>query len=66
MILCPTCPLCSQPPHVGLDGLSPWFCGTDDCPALCWDPYSSLEENLTNAGPVEVTETLLPLLPEVE
>jgi hypothetical protein len=56
-ILCPNCPVCGQPPTLALAGMSQWFCGTDGCVVLCWEPYSTLEANLLHASPATVTET---------
>jgi hypothetical protein len=49
-IQCPTCPLCGSQPAFTLPGLTPWFCSNDDCNVLGWDPYSTLDENLLDAG----------------
>jgi hypothetical protein len=48
------CPLCGAPPAVASLNLTPWFCSNDDCDVLAWDPYSTLQENLMNAAPVEI------------
>jgi len=52
VILCPRCPVCGRPPLFALEQITPWFCASDDCNVLAWDPYSTLEENLTDARPV--------------
>jgi hypothetical protein len=49
-IVCPTCPICDGPPVLALPELTPWFCGSDGCITLAWDPYTPLTENLMNAG----------------
>lgn len=51
-ILCPTCPLCREGPAMVLPGQL--FCGNDDCDSLMWDPFVSLDQNLTNAGSVRI------------
>ena len=51
-IKCPTCPICGSEPLFILPGILPWFCPQDACDVLAWDPYSTLEENLTDAQPV--------------
>lgn len=52
----PACPVCSGPPSFNWAEITPWFCINDDCDVLAWDPYSSLEENLMNAGTAEIHE----------
>jgi hypothetical protein len=56
-IECPTCPVCGSEPLYAFRELLPWFCPRDECVVLAWDPYSSLEANLTDAAPVQVTTT---------
>jgi hypothetical protein len=51
-VKCPYCPVCSGPPAFAWAEITPWFCINDDCDVLGWDPYSTLEENLTDAAPV--------------
>lgn len=48
----PLCPLCSTPPIIVLDGGRQSLCGNDECPALAWDQFVSLDELLTNAHSV--------------
>jgi hypothetical protein len=48
---CLVCPVCGAPPVFATLNLTPWFCGTEDCIVLSWDPYSTLEENLMDAAP---------------
>jgi hypothetical protein len=52
------CPMCGGAPLLATPELIPWFCVNDDCIALAWDPYSTLEELLTDAR--HVTETHAP------
>lgn len=47
------CPVCSSPPVGGLLFITPWFCPNDACMCLAWDPYASLEDNLTDAAPLQ-------------
>lgn len=49
--------MCSEPPAIAVPGLAQWFCGNDDCDVLCWDPYATLEDNLTDARPALITST---------
>jgi hypothetical protein len=53
---CFHCPVCGAEAALSTLNLTPWFCSNDDCDVLAWDPYSSLEENLTDARPISVTE----------
>lgn len=55
-IVCPSCPLCSGPPSFNWAELTPWFCPNEECDVLAWDPYSTLQENLTDARPIEYVE----------
>jgi hypothetical protein len=47
-LVCPTCPLCGGPPLFVLLGCVQAFCGTDNCPAMCWNPSLTAEENLAD------------------
>lgn len=49
------CPVCSWPPVVAWEVLTPWFCSNPDCKCLAWDPFATLDENLMNAGPVQTS-----------
>lgn len=51
---CLTCPLCGSQPAMAWAELTPWFCRNEDCDALAWDPYSTLEENLMDARQAQV------------
>ena len=51
-ILTPRCPLCDQPPKMTFGVQS--FCGNDACTILCWDAALSLDDNLMDAGVVEL------------
>ena len=53
-ILTPRCPLCDGPPMQLLPGLAQAFCGNDDCTLLMWTPVLSLDDNLLDAGMVEL------------
>jgi hypothetical protein len=53
-IKCERCPLCSGPPSFAWVEITPWFCPNEECNVLGWDPYSTLEENLMDAGHVRV------------
>jgi hypothetical protein len=48
------CPLCGGRAMFESLTLVPWFCMDDRCDVLGWDPYSTLEENLMDAAPVQV------------
>lgn len=48
---CLFCPVCGAEPSFAWAEITPWFCTNDDCTVLAWDPYSTLEENLTDASP---------------
>lgn len=48
------CPVCGAPAALAWASLTPWLCTNEECDVLGWDPYSTLEQNLTNAAPVEV------------
>lgn len=52
-ILCPNCPVCSQPPRF-LISTSQAACGNDDCPILLWDQTMTLDQNLTSVNPVDL------------
>lgn len=54
-LVCPTCPLCGAPPLV-IVGTAQAFCSNANCPAMCWDPSTSLDENLLDAHPVTFHE----------
>lgn len=56
MIRCQTCPVCASEPVIDSPNLTPWFCSNADCDVLAWDPYSTLEQNLLDARPADVTE----------
>ena len=58
LILCPSCPVCCGPAVLPFPGLSPWFCGNDDCDVFAWDPHATLEENLMDARPIDVVEVV--------
>lgn len=47
---CPNCPLCSSPAPFIFPNLRNAFCVNEDCDVLTWDPWATLEQNLTNAG----------------
>jgi hypothetical protein len=49
-VKCPRCPLCGSAPLYAWTGLVPWFCPAEDCDALAWDPFVTLEDNLMNAA----------------
>lgn len=51
-LLCLTCPVCGSEPLIASPMLTPWLCSSEDCNVFGWDPYSTLEENLTDARPV--------------
>lgn len=55
-IQCPRCPLCDSPPVLGLTLILPWFCSTESCLVLAWDPFETLEANLMDAAPITETE----------
>jgi hypothetical protein len=55
-ILCPDCPLCGQPPYMVMGGGTQAFCFTDDCPVFTWDPSVSLDQNLLDMKPVQITD----------
>jgi hypothetical protein len=48
------CPICGGLPMFESPTLIPWFCMDDRCDVLGWDPYSTLDENLMDAAPVQV------------
>lgn len=49
-IQCPVCPICSAPPVLPWSTLTPWFCSNAQCITFAWDPFSTLDENLTDVG----------------
>ena len=53
-ILTPHCPLCHQLPMMMFGGGSQAFCGNDDCRILMWTPTKSLDDNLLDAGVVQL------------
>lgn len=50
----PNCPLCDQPPAIVV-GTEQAFCGNEVCVVYAWNPSVGLEENLLNAGPVQLS-----------
>jgi hypothetical protein len=36
--------------------ITPWFCSNEECDVLAWDPYSTLQENLMDAAPVQIID----------
>ena len=53
-ILTPCCPLCNCPPGLVLAGGEQAWCGNDDCTLICWTPTKTLDENLMDAGVVQL------------
>ena len=51
-IRCPTCPVCGSQPLFAWATVVPWMCPSEDCNVFGWDPYGTLEQNLTDARPV--------------
>jgi len=51
---CLTCPMCGEPPLLLIPSITPWFCPSDDCAVLCWDPWLSAAANLSGAGDATV------------
>lgn len=46
---CPRCPLCSSRPDPGPPiSAEQAFCGNPQCPAICWNPSETLDQNLLN------------------
>jgi len=58
-ILCPSCPVCGQPPHPVSMPLQA-FCGNDDCNVLTWNPTKSAEQNMFDAGYASIDGELPP------
>lgn len=44
-ILCPTCPMCEEPPGVIVPMLGLVLCATETCPVLTWDIFRSWADN---------------------
>ena len=47
-LACPRCPVCNEPPAFILRGAVQAFCGTEDCPAMTWNPSRSAVDNLAD------------------
>lgn len=52
LIQLPTCPRCGNPPQFALPGQ--FFCGTDGCAVLSWNPYDTIEEFEATAQEVTI------------
>lgn len=52
-ILAPRCPGCDEPPRVALD--RQYFCGTDDCSTICWDPTDDPAQHKARAHQVDLS-----------
>lgn len=54
-VLSPVCPFCGGEPHAAASHTQ-WFCGTDGCPCLMWNPRVTPAENRRDAGPIQITD----------
>ena len=52
----PDCPVCSQPPVIVIPGSTQAFCGNGDCNVLMWNPSKSIDDNLLDAGFVDLLQ----------
>lgn len=53
-ILTPFCPLCDKGPVMVFGFGAQAWCGNDDCTLLVWDMTKSLDDNLTDAGMIQL------------
>jgi hypothetical protein len=52
---CPLCHAPALPALVPLLGDAQAFCGSDECPVLCWDPSATLAEFHEQAAAIDLS-----------